>query len=101
MTTGPAVLIACDKFKGTLTAAEACNAICEGIKSVWADASCFSRPMADGGEGTARVICEACGGEWLTEEVTGPLADRVTGGRIEAAGLGAAESVARHHCGHG
>ncbi|HEX2747028.1 MAG TPA: glycerate kinase [Verrucomicrobiales bacterium] len=80
MTTGPAVLIACDKFKGTLTAAEACNAICEGIKSVWADASCFSRPMADGGEGTARVICEACGGEWLTEEVTGPLADRVTGG---------------------
>ncbi len=80
MTTGPAVLIACDKFKGTLTAAEACNAICEGIKSVWPDANCFCRPMADGGEGTARVICEACDGEWLTEEVTGPLADRVTGG---------------------
>jgi glycerate 2-kinase len=77
---GPAVLIACDKFKGTLTAAEACTAICEGIKSVWPNATCCSRPMADGGEGTARVICEACDGEWLTEEVTGPLGDRVTGG---------------------
>jgi glycerate kinase len=80
MTTGPAVLIACDKFKGTLTASEACAAISEGIKSVWPGARCSSRPMADGGEGTARVICDACEGEWLTEEVTGPLGDRVKGG---------------------
>ncbi len=80
MTTGPAVLIACDKFKGTLTAEEACGAIIKGIKTLWPNAVCVSRPMADGGEGTARVICDACDGEWLTEEVTGPLADRVTGG---------------------
>jgi glycerate kinase len=80
MSTGPAVLIACDKFKGTLNAAEACAAVAEGIRAVWPDAQCFSRPMADGGEGTARVICEACKGEWLTEEVTGPLGDRITGG---------------------
>lgn len=80
MSNGPAVLIACDKFKGTLTAAEACAAVARGIMAIWPDARCFSRPMADGGEGTARVICDACDGEWLTEEVTGPLADRVTGG---------------------
>lgn len=80
MTTGPAVLIACDKFKGTLTASQACTAICDGLKIIWPDADCVSRPMADGGEGTARVICDACGGEWLTEEVTGPLGDRVSGG---------------------
>jgi len=82
MSTGPAVLIACDKFKGTMTAAEACAAVAAGIKAVWPDAQCFSRPMADGGEGTARVICDACGGEWLTEEVTGPLADQITGGWV-------------------
>ena len=80
MTTGPAVLIACDKFKGTLTAAQACAAVSAGIKAVWPDAQCVSRPMADGGEGTARVICEACDGEWLTDEVTGPLGDKVQAG---------------------
>jgi glycerate kinase len=36
--------------------------------------------MADGGEGTARVICEACEGEWLMQEVTGPLGDKVNAG---------------------
>ncbi len=80
MTTGPAVLIACDKFKGTLTAAEACAAVAEGLKTVWPGAEIVQRPMADGGEGTARVICEACGGEWLTETVTGPLGDKVEAG---------------------
>lgn len=80
MTTGPSVLIACDKFKGTLTAAEACEAVARGIVQVWPGAQCFSRPMADGGEGTARVICEACGGVWLEEEVTGPLGDKVRAG---------------------
>jgi glycerate kinase len=36
--------------------------------------------MADGGEGTARVICEACQGEWLTETVTSPLGGKVSAG---------------------
>ena len=80
MTTGPAVLIACDKFKGTLTAAQACAAVEKGIRSVWPHARTSCRPMADGGEGTARVICDACNGEWLTQEVTGPLADRINAG---------------------
>lgn len=80
MTTGPAVLIACDKFKGTLTAAQACAAVTAGVKAVWPGAQCVSRPMADGGEGTARVICDACDGEWLKEEATGPLGDKVQAG---------------------
>src|SRR5436190_15173703 len=80
MTTGPAVLIACDKFKGTLSAAQACEAVTAGVKTVWPGAECVSRPMADGGEGTARVICDACDGEWLMEEVTGPLGEKVQAG---------------------
>jgi glycerate kinase len=74
------VLIACDKFKGTLTAAQACAAVADGLKEVWPDAETIQRPMADGGEGTARVICEACDGEWLSETVTGPLGDKVDAG---------------------
>jgi glycerate kinase len=80
MSNGPAVLIACDKFKGTLTAAEACAAVAAGIREIWPGAQCHIRPIADGGEGTARVICDACGGKWLVERVTGPLGDRVSGG---------------------
>lgn len=74
------VLIACDKFKGTLTAAQACAAVADGLKEVWPDAAIVQRPMADGGEGTARVICEACDGEWLLETVAGPLGDKVEAG---------------------
>ncbi len=80
MTGAPAILIACDKFKGTLTAAQACEAVAEGLRMVWPGAEIMQRPMADGGEGTARVVCEACGGEWLTETVTGPLGDKVEAG---------------------
>lgn len=76
----PVVLIACDKFKGTLTADEACEAVAAGIRSLWPEAECLLRPIADGGEGTSRVICQALGGEWRTEEVSGPLGDPVTAG---------------------
>ena len=67
----PVVLIACDKFKGTLTAAEACAAVAAGLKRCIPEAKVVMRPIADGGEGTARVICDALGGTWLTEEVRG------------------------------
>jgi glycerate 2-kinase len=58
----PVVLIACDKFKGTLTAAEACAAVAEGLRRCLPEARVVMRPIADGGEGTARVICDALGG---------------------------------------
>ena len=80
MTRPPAVLIACDKFKGTLSAAQACAAVAAGLKEVWPGARVVQRPMADGGEGTGRVICEACDGAWLTETVTGPMGDKVKAG---------------------
>ncbi len=80
MISAPAVLIACDKFKGTLTAAQACAAVAAGIRRIWPAAGITTRPMADGGDGTARVICEACSGQWLTETVTGPLGDKVKAG---------------------
>lgn len=76
----PVVLVACDKFKGTLTAAEACAAVAGGILEIWPQAGCLLRPMADGGEGTSLVICEALGGEWHTTEVSDPRGEPVMAG---------------------
>ncbi|MDB6070838.1 MAG: glycerate kinase [Verrucomicrobiales bacterium] len=76
----PVVLIACDKFKGTLSAAEACAAVAQGVLELWPRAECLLRPMADGGEGTSLVICEALGGEWHTAKVSGPRGEEVLAG---------------------
>ena len=46
------ILIAPDKFKGSLTAAEAAAAMAEGALRVYPDADALQFPVADGGEGT-------------------------------------------------
>lgn len=56
------VLIACDKFKGSLTAVEACDAVKAGLPQSWAGEIC---PVADGGEGFVESMLRAGGGEWV------------------------------------
>lgn len=53
------ILIAPDKFKGTLTASEVGDAIATGLREVLPDAEIDLAAMADGGEGTADAICQA------------------------------------------
>jgi glycerate 2-kinase len=60
------ILIAPDKFKGSLTAKEVAENIAIGLRSVCPDALIETMPVADGGEGTAEAICDACGGEWIS-----------------------------------
>ncbi|HSP45814.1 MAG TPA: glycerate kinase, partial [Chthoniobacterales bacterium] len=60
------ILIAPDKFKGSLSAREVADHIAIGLRERLADASIRTLPMADGGEGTADVIREARNGEWVT-----------------------------------
>ena len=60
------ILIAPDKFKGSLTAREVADNIAVGLRDVLPDAKIDIVPMADGGEGTAEVISDALGGKWLT-----------------------------------
>src|SRR5256714_5713277 len=60
------ILIAPDKFKGSLSAREVAEHIAIGIRDRLANAIVRTLPMADGGEGTAEVICDARGGEWIT-----------------------------------
>lgn len=94
------VLLAIDSFKGSVSSAQAEEAVAEGMRRVWPDAELSALPLADGGEGTLDAI-SACGGELVTCEVAGPLGDRVSarilvdGGResaviemAEAAGIG-------------
>jgi len=59
------ILIAPDKFKGTLNARGVADNIAKGLRDVLPDAEIEIVPMADGGEGTAEAICEARRGSWL------------------------------------
>lgn len=65
-------VLACpDKFKGTATATEVANAICDAASTSGHD--CAAIPMADGGEGTLAAL----GGANRVSTVTGPAGDRV------------------------
>jgi glycerate kinase len=71
------ILIAPDKFKGSLSAQQVAENIALGIRDVIADAQIEIAPVADGGEGTAEVICKARGGEWVTCRAHGPLGNPI------------------------
>lgn len=66
------ILIAPDKFKGSLTAAEAASAIAEGVLRVYPDAVATQFPIADGGEGTLEAAV-AAGYEERLNAVVGPV----------------------------
>ncbi|MEO6835720.1 MAG: glycerate kinase [Candidatus Tumulicola sp.] len=70
------IVIAPDKFKGSLTAGQAADAIEGGFRAVWPDATYVTCPMADGGEGTVDVFV-AAGAERRSARVHGPLGDPV------------------------
>jgi len=72
------ILVAPDKFKGSLSSPEAAAAISRGLAEGWPEAEIIPCPMADGGEGTMRVLVNATGGREVPVEVTGPLGDKVT-----------------------
>jgi glycerate 2-kinase len=60
------ILVAPDKFKGSLGAAEAGAAIAAGLRAALPQAQIEVLALADGGEGTAEAICQARGGDWIT-----------------------------------
>jgi glycerate kinase len=43
------------------------------INEMLSDAIISTKPMADGGEGTAKAMIAATGGQWIDQEVMGPL----------------------------
>jgi glycerate 2-kinase len=73
MTNGIRILVAPDKFKGSLSSREAAENIAKGLRDVCRDAIIDIVPMADGGDGTAEAICDALGGSWLKCNTHDPL----------------------------
>ena len=71
------VLVAPDKFKGTLSAPEAAAAIAAGWRRSRPGDSLEQMPMGDGGEGTLDALVAALNGTRRLVEVTGPLGDPV------------------------
>ncbi len=74
----PKIEVAPQGFKGSLNALQVAQAIARGIKRVLPDTETVLLPMADGGEGTVRVLVEATHGRIMATKVTGPLGDRFT-----------------------
>lgn len=76
------ILIAPNAFKHSLTAIETADAIQVGLarSGLKFTSECF--PIADGGDGTGRLIVEKCGGVWHECDVHDPL------GRLIKASLG-------------
>ncbi|MGY1688198.1 glycerate kinase [Geodermatophilus sp. SYSU D00867] len=65
------IVVSPDSFKGTLTAAEAADAVARGLARVHPDAEVLARPVADGGEGTVAAAVRA-GYRPVTTTVGGP-----------------------------
>mgnify|MGYP001304198893 CR=1 FL=1 len=58
------ILIAIDKFKGSIPAPVAVQSIITALRQVVPEATCDACPIADGGEGTAEAVVVALHGEW-------------------------------------
>jgi glycerate kinase len=71
------VLIAADKFKGSLTAVQVAERVTAGLRRVAPQVVVESLPVADGGDGTVDAAV-AAGFERREVRVAGPLGDEVT-----------------------
>ncbi|WP_367319907.1 glycerate kinase [Streptomyces sp. HUAS ZL42] len=71
------VLVAADKFKGSLTAVEVAERVTAGLRRVVPDAEVAALPVADGGDGTVDAAV-AAGFERREVRVAGPLGHEVT-----------------------
>ncbi|MGR8007285.1 glycerate kinase [Streptomyces hypolithicus] len=71
------VLVAADKFKGSLTAVQVAERVTAGLRRVVPDVSVEALPVADGGDGTVAAAV-AAGFERREVRVTGPRGEQLT-----------------------
>jgi glycerate kinase len=67
------IVLAPDKFKGSLTAPEVAQAMASAIHGFDPRIEIDSCPMADGGDGTVAALVAATNGRLIRRHVTGPL----------------------------
>ncbi|WZH52815.1 MAG: glycerate kinase [Nocardioides alkalitolerans] len=96
------VLLAPDRFDGTLTAAEAARAMAEGWRRRAPDDEVDLAPVADGGPGFLDVLHHALGGSLLGVTTRDPFGAPVPGAVlvVEEEGGPAAYVEAAQACGH-
>jgi glycerate 2-kinase len=87
------VLIAPDKFAGTLSAVEAAEAIAAGWRRRAPLDELELVPMADGGPGFVDVLHESLGGELLALTVRGPYGEEVPASVLVQGGTAYVESA--------
>ncbi len=87
------VLIAPDKFAGTLSAVEAAEAIATGWRRRAPEDELELVPMADGGPGFVDVLHASLGGELLAVTVSGPYGEQVPGSVLVQDGTAYVESA--------
>ncbi|MEV0284204.1 MULTISPECIES: glycerate kinase [unclassified Kribbella] len=73
------VVVASDKFKGSLTSNQVAVAVREGVRRADPDVTVDAVPVADGGDGTLAAAV-AAGFELVAVTVTGPTGSRVRSG---------------------
>jgi glycerate kinase len=96
---GVRVVVAPDKFAGTLTAVEAAAAVVEGWRRHAPDDDLVAVPMADGGPGFVDVLHAVRGGELVAVTVTGPYGEPVPASILvdgETAWIESAQAVGLH-----
>lgn len=68
------IVVACDSFKGSLDAFQACEAVKSGVlEAQGRNVGVVSMPVADGGEGTAWVLVHALGGQLINVDTCDAL----------------------------
>ncbi|MEP7092326.1 MAG: glycerate kinase, partial [Nocardioidaceae bacterium] len=87
------VLIAPDKFAGTLSATDAAEAIAEGWRRHAPGDELDLVPMADGGPGFVDVLHASLGGDLLAVTVQGPYGETVPGSVLLVDGTAYVESA--------
>lgn len=75
------VLVAPDKFKGSLTATEAARFMARGVRRAWPGATVEMIPLSDGGEGFLEAMAKGSPGRWVRVPGVRDALGRVAGGR--------------------
>lgn len=87
------ILLAPDKFKGTLDAASVAEAMALGARDAWPGAQLSTQPLADGGEGSLECVAASSPGSFTTIAAEDAFGDAVTARVFDD---GASAMVAAH-----
>jgi glycerate kinase len=87
------ILVAPDKFAGTLTAVQAADAVVEGWRRAAPSDEVSTLPMSDGGPGFVHALQSRLDGELLAVSVSGPYGGRVPATVLVSAGTAYIEAA--------